>query len=603
MKIFIKRVSIIFSLAFMTMVLGFNSTTSKAMGVENWYSIAAVGTDASSYSYVSTNPSNPYNCATSTITNVTPSSTTVGSTAVFYFWYPYQSMPYISSSVVANTPTTDYRTISITDVTGQNGVKSIANYKCYKISISAKKVTSSGIDCRLNNSSGTRICTFTGLLIAKGTATLNKPTINTNLTYNGQNQVIVNGGSGVNGTICVAVNGSNVSYSGKYLAKNSGSYTITAYAKATDTENYNNSATVTVGTATIIPKEVSLSCNILKKEYDGTILTPKITASGICSGDTCTISNTSTSSNQAGIYKISDLKLSNSNYKLPTDHTFTVTIEQREARLKWSNIQKTYDGKALIPKCEVDNLVNGDKCDVTIEAVPSVKVGEYTIKAIALSNSNYKLPDNASCKVVINKNTINNTSNDSDSNNTTLNNASLNGNTTTNITQKLRIKWKKVKYKKNNCKKYIIYQKKAGKWIKIKTAKKNTTTVTMIKGSKLKIKAMFKVKKKWKCIKKLYKYKVVKKKSKATTSNYVTLKITAGKTKTITLKNVSKKTKVTWTIKNKRIARIKLKSKNKLQIKAKKVGTTKIICKVKKQKIRLKVKVVKKKNNEQTIQS
>ena len=67
-----------------------------------------------------------------------------------------------------------------------------------------------------------------------------------------------------------------------------------------------------------------------------------------------------------------------------------------------------------------------------------------------------------------------------------------------------------------------------------------------------------------------------KKKAKAPKLSVKTVKLTAGKKKTVKLKNKPKKAKVKWSSKNKKIATVSKKGK----ITAKKAGKTKVICKV-----------------------
>jgi uncharacterized repeat protein (TIGR02543 family) len=85
--------------------------------------------------------------------------------------------------------------------------------------------------------------------------------------------------------------------------------------------------------------------------------------------------------------------------------TAKFTISQREAELSWSDTSFQYDGGLHVPKAEVSNLVGADKCTVTVTGEKS-KAGEYTATASKLSNSNYKLPANATQKFKIVQGTL-----------------------------------------------------------------------------------------------------------------------------------------------------------------------------------------------------
>ncbi|MBQ6316586.1 MAG: Ig-like domain-containing protein, partial [Oscillospiraceae bacterium] len=80
----------------------------------------------------------------------------------------------------------------------------------------------------------------------------------------------------------------------------------------------------------------------------------------------------------------------------------TVTVRKRETTLVWSNTTPTYDGNPKAPTATVYNLIDGDSCDVTVEGAQT-NTGTYTAKATALSNPNYKLPDNATADFTIQK--------------------------------------------------------------------------------------------------------------------------------------------------------------------------------------------------------
>ena len=82
--------------------------------------------------------------------------------------------------------------------------------------------------------------------------------------------------------------------------------------------------------------------------------------------------------------------------------SFTFVVEQKVVGLEWSKDNAyTEDGTVHRPTVKVTGLVGTDTCDVTVEG-GSAEVGTHTVKAIELSNKNYKLPENASTTFVIN---------------------------------------------------------------------------------------------------------------------------------------------------------------------------------------------------------
>ncbi len=82
--------------------------------------------------------------------------------------------------------------------------------------------------------------------------------------------------------------------------------------------------------------------------------------------------------------------------------TGTVDVAQLEAVLAWeNNTGLVYDGAAKNVTAKVTNLVGEDECTVTVAGGDKVDAGTYTATATALSNNNYKLPENASMEYTI----------------------------------------------------------------------------------------------------------------------------------------------------------------------------------------------------------
>ena len=81
--------------------------------------------------------------------------------------------------------------------------------------------------------------------------------------------------------------------------------------------------------------------------------------------------------------------------------SYTVSVTAKEAALSWSNTSFTYDGESHVPTATVSNLIGSDVCTVTVDGAQTAP-GTYTATAIALSNSNYKLPSASTTSFTIN---------------------------------------------------------------------------------------------------------------------------------------------------------------------------------------------------------
>ena len=84
------------------------------------------------------------------------------------------------------------------------------------------------------------------------------------------------------------------------------------------------------------------------------------------------------------------------------EKTYTFTIEQREVSLAWSSDSFIYNGQSQAPTATVENLVEGDTVNVTVEGAQT-NAGTYTATVAKLDNTNYKLPDNPTQSFTINQ--------------------------------------------------------------------------------------------------------------------------------------------------------------------------------------------------------
>lgn len=91
----------------------------------------------------------------------------------------------------------------------------------------------------------------------------------------------------------------------------------------------------------------------------------------------------------------------NKNFKDVDVKKITNTINPRTIDLKW-NKELTYNGKEQLPTATVNNLADGDDCEVTVSGA-NRNAGTYEATATKVSNQNYKLPENVTTSYTIGK--------------------------------------------------------------------------------------------------------------------------------------------------------------------------------------------------------
>ncbi len=130
--------------------------------------------------------------------------------------------------------------------------------------------------------------------------------------------------------------------------------------------------------------------------YDGENHQPVAKVRNLEEGDSCevTVVTDPTPAIGAGDYVATATELSNSNYILDetADNTKDFEIEPLAADIVWKELEFTYDGEKHAPVATVDNLIEGDECDVTVSVNPNpaINAGDYTARAEELSNPNYR---------------------------------------------------------------------------------------------------------------------------------------------------------------------------------------------------------------------
>ena len=90
----------------------------------------------------------------------------------------------------------------------------------------------------------------------------------------------------------------------------------------------------------------------------------------------------------------------NKNFKDVDVQEITNKINPRTIDLNW-NKELTYNGKEQLPTATVNNLVDGDKCEITVDGDKHKNVGTYEAKATKVSNPNYKLPEDVTTSYTI----------------------------------------------------------------------------------------------------------------------------------------------------------------------------------------------------------
>lgn len=94
----------------------------------------------------------------------------------------------------------------------------------------------------------------------------------------------------------------------------------------------------------------------------------------------------------------------NKNFKDVDVKEITNKINPRTIDLNW-NKELTYNGKEQLPTATVNNLADGDKCEVTV-AGANRNAGTYEATATKVSNQNYKLPEDVTTRYTIGKKTL-----------------------------------------------------------------------------------------------------------------------------------------------------------------------------------------------------
>ena len=207
--------------------------------------------------------------------------------------------------------------------------------------------------------------------VNKRTVTITEPTFASGtLTYNKSAQTISAGGSCTDGgtmyyyistssTAPTVTSGSapgtGWSTTTPITATNADTYYVWYYCYVSDTTNNQTASTgkqinnvyQISGSKVINQKEVSLSWGTHSWTYDGTEKTVTCTAGNVISGDTCTVTLSNNKRTNQGTQTVTASSLSNSNYKLPSTKTTTLTISKRPINVTAASDTKVFNNTAL----------------------------------------------------------------------------------------------------------------------------------------------------------------------------------------------------------------------------------------------------------------
>lgn len=154
----------------------------------------------------------------------------------------------------------------------------------------------------------------------------------------------------------------------------------------------------------IAPRKATLVWTNTDCVYNGAMQAPGATVGILVESDVCAVTVTG-AQRDAGQYTATATALSNPNYGLPAGNAQAFEIVPKTVALTWTDTSVTYSGQAQAPGAAAVGLIPGDECAVTVQEV-GPNAGSYTARAIALSNGNYALPEDATQAFVIAPKTV-----------------------------------------------------------------------------------------------------------------------------------------------------------------------------------------------------
>ena len=301
--------------------------------------------------------------------------------------WTYDGSAHSTTCTVSNLASGDSCTVTLTN----NSIKDVGS----------KTVTASSLS---NGNYKLPAANTTALTVTKAAGSATAPTAET-LTYNGADQVLINAGSSGTGTIQYKLGTSGTYGTALPKAKGAGSYDV--YYKVVGDSGHSDVPEAKI-TVTIAKKEVGLTWGTKTWTYDGGEHSTTCTATGVVTGDTCTVTLANNSITDVGSKTVTASSLSNPNYKLPTANTATLTVTNAAGSVTKPTAKTlTYNGAD-------QELINaGSSSTGTIQyklgasgtygtALPKAKAaGTYTVYYKVVANAGYNDVPEASLTVTI----------------------------------------------------------------------------------------------------------------------------------------------------------------------------------------------------------
>ena len=312
-----------------------------------------------------------------TVTNPTPSSSTNGTSSVTYTWYnsnksALSSKPgstsaagtyYVRATFAATINykayTTDY--VSFTIAQKEVGLSWGTTLWIYDGSVHSTTCSATGLvgsdTCTVNlsnNSVGKNVGSQTVTASSLSNSNYKLPTSGLTKSISiTQKEVTLTWGTtswvydgSAHSTTCTAgnlVSGDTctVNLSNNSVGKNVGSQTVTA--SSLNNSNYKLPTSGLTKSISITQKEVTLTWGTTSWVYDGSAHSTTCTLGGIVTGDTCTLALGNNSITYVGSTTVTTT-LNNSNYKLPSTHTKSISVTQRTPSITVTGVSKEYTG-------------------------------------------------------------------------------------------------------------------------------------------------------------------------------------------------------------------------------------------------------------------
>lgn len=188
-----------------------------------------------------------------------------------------------------------------------------------------------------------------------------------------------------------------ISVSSYRLVQNGG-YTITPIltGKQTSLNDYVITGTKSK-TFTINPKVAEFDYSNVLATYDKNSHKPTVVVNNLVSGDTCNVTIESITNvyydndGNVSAKKLYVTALSNANYTyVGSDSNYCeFTLNPKNLTFSWGNLEVIYNATNQIPSVSVNGKVLSDSVTVTLDTTGKKDAGEYIVKVVKLSNSNY----------------------------------------------------------------------------------------------------------------------------------------------------------------------------------------------------------------------